>query len=378
MTERLPMVAPQIRGLNYKYPLGRGGFADVFLYQQAVPNREVAVKVFVTKFEPRSPSAISFIHESDNLARLASHPNIVSIFEAAVTQDGNPYISMEYCPNSIGKNWRTNHFSLESVLDVGVQIASALETVHRNNLVHRDIKPSNLLLNSFGIPVLSDFGIASSLTGGNDQIALSLPWAAPEVVSGQSAGSVASDIFSLGATLYSLLAGRTPFESEDSRKNDNESLKARILRTVYTPIPRGGIPRIIDNFLAKTMSRDARLRFQSMQEFAMAINELQTALQFPATRLTLAAVFEDKREKYPCGHPMLANLDEGVEVQIPNTRNKKSDTTIAIDTCPVCWAAPEQKIVKRKFKVGPLAIGLIALAVIGFVVAALLISVQGS
>lgn len=96
MSNRLPLVPPDISGLSYLSPLGRGGFADVFLYRQSVPSREVAVKIFLRKFEAKSPSAISFIAEANNLAKLGGHPNIVNIFEANISRNGNPYISMEY------------------------------------------------------------------------------------------------------------------------------------------------------------------------------------------------------------------------------------------------------------------------------------------
>lgn len=386
MANRLPLVPPDISGLSYLSPLGRGGFADVFLYRQSVPSREVAVKIFLKKFQANSPSAISFIAEANNLAKLGGHPNIVNIFEANISRDGNPYISMEYCPTSLGKNWRTNPMSLENVLDIGVQIASALETVHRSNLIHRDIKPSNILVNSFGTPVLSDFGIAGdmSVADTTDQVAMSLPWSAPEVVSMQTLGSVSSDIFSLGATLYSLLAGRTPFESDDPKLNDNEKLKARILKGIYTPIPRAGIPRMVEELLNKSMYRDPSQRYGSMQEFAMAINEIQANLQFQVTRLSIApsnrAVAEDNLPKYPCGHTRvdLSGLNVGVYVEpVGGGRKKKNQEVQNIDECPICAKADAFVPQKKKFKFGPLFWIIAGAAVLGYLLTYLLVSSPG-
>lgn len=386
MANRLPLLPPDISGLSYLSPLGRGGFADVFLYRQSVPSREVAVKIFLKKFQVNSPSAISFIAEANNLAKLGGHPNIVNIFEANISRDGNPYISMEYCPTSLGKNWRTNPLSLEAVLDIGVQIASALETVHRSNLIHRDIKPSNILVNNFGTPVLSDFGIAGEMNVADttDQVAMSLPWSAPEVVAMQTLGSVSSDVFSLGATLYSLLAGRTPFEADDAKQNDNEKLKARILKGIYTPIPRAGIPRIVEELLNKAMYRDPTSRFGSMQEFAMAINELQASLQFQVTRLSIAPSSKNKIEdnipKYICGHAKVdvSGLNVGVYVEpVGGGRKKKNDETANPDECPICAKADAFVPQKKKFKLGPLFWFIAGAALLGYLLATFFVSTPG-
>ena len=385
MVDRLPMTPPDIPGLNYLSPLGRGGFADVFLYSQSVPNRRVAVKIFLKKFDSKSPSAISFIAEANNLGNLGGHANIVNIFEANISRDGNPYISMEYCPTSLGKDWRTNPLGLERVLDIGVQIACALETVHKSNLIHRDIKPSNILINSFNVPVLSDFGIAGEINVADtsDQIAMSLPWSAPEVVSLQTLGSVHSDVFSLGATLYSLLAGRTPFESDDAKQNENEKLKSRIIKATYTPIPKGGIPKIVESVLSKAMQRDPIHRFASMQEFAMALNDVQMAMQFQVTRLTFptadSQASTDIVEKYPCGHPKVdtSGLREGVYVETGTTRRRNQEVTLDPDKCPICATTETFKPAKKKFKLGLLFWVLTGTAVFGFVATYVFLSISG-
>lgn len=276
--------------------------------------------------------------------------------------------------------------SLESVLDIGVQIASALETVHRSNLIHRDIKPSNILVNSFGTPVLSDFGIAGDMNVADtsDQVAMSLPWSAPEVVSMQTLGSVASDIFSLGATLYSLLAGRTPFESDDAKQNDNEKLKARILKGIYTPIPRAGIPRMVEELLNKAMYKDPSQRFGSMQEFAMALNEVQASLQFQVTRLSIAAstrtAVDDNLPKYPCGHSRVdtSGLNIGVYVEpVGGGRKKKNQEVQNVDECPICAKADAFVPQKKKFKLGPLFWIIAGAAVLGYLLTYLLVSSPG-
>ena len=384
MASRLPIMPPEIPGLSYIAPLGRGGFADVFLYKQSMPSREVAVKVFVKKFQANSSSALSFLSEANNLAKLGSHPNIVNIWDANISREGNSFISMEYCPTSLGKDWRQAPLALSEVLDVGVQIACALETVHRSGLLHRDIKPSNILINAFGTPVLSDFGIAGEISGADttDQIAMSLPWSAPEVVNMQTLGTVASDVWSLGATLYSLLAGRTPFEVENPKLNENEKLKSRIIKAIYTPIARGGMPIIVEEVLNKAMSRNPNDRYGSMHEFAMALNEVQAALQFMVTRLSISArpiEADATAEKYPCGHPKIstAGLDVGVFVKPTSTRRRASAIEVDPDVCPRCAQAGSFKAAKKGFKVSPLVLIIGGAVVLGFTVTIFILQSSG-
>jgi serine/threonine protein kinase len=214
-----------------------------------------------------------------------------------------------------------------------------------------------------------------------DEIAMSLPWSAPEVVSMQTLGTRASDVFSLGATLYSLLAGRTPFESEDSRQNAPDKLRARIIKCIYTPIPGGGVPRIVEELLNKAMFRDPNYRFANMQEFAMALNEVQASLQFQATRLTISPKTikreNETQEKYPCGHPKVSTDGiGGVVVDIPGSRNNGREGQIDPDKCPICTATPPVQS-KPKFKPSPLFWILSGAGVLGFVLGYILLSSSG-
>lgn len=384
MSNRLPILPPEITGLNYIAPLGRGGFADVFLYKQNMPNREVAVKVFLKKFQSGSASAAAFLAEANNLAKLGAHPNIVNIWDANISREGNSYISMEYCPGSLGKDWRNKPVALGEVLDIGVQIACALETVHRAGLLHRDIKPSNILINAFGTPVLSDFGIAGEIAAAetSDQIAMSLPWSAPEVVNMQTLGTVASDIWSLGATLYSLIAGRTPFEVDSPKQNESDRLKARIIKAIYTPISRGGVPIIVEEVLNKSMARNPNDRYGSMQEFAMALNEVQAALQFMVTRLSIPVKplgVEDSLEKYPCGHPKITTegIDVGVYVE-PKVKRRGSQTqTLSPDECPICSSGTTFVPQKKALKISPLALVVGGAVVLGFAITLIILKASG-
>ncbi|MFT4137112.1 serine/threonine-protein kinase [Microbacterium sp.] len=286
MGSRPSVVAPVLAGLDYVRPLGSGGFADVFLYEQDMPRRSVAVKVMPSA-APDPELLRMFNAEADVLAHLSAHPAIVTVYQAGISADGRPYIVMEYCPGSFAQRYRIERIPVEEVLAIAVRLAGALESAHRAGLVHRDIKPSNVLVTSFGSAVLADFGIASSLSrqAGSDLLAMSVPWSAPEVVSEHTAGTVASEVWSLGATVYSLLAGRSPFERRERGQNTRDQLVRRITRGRYVPIPRADVPESLQQVLARAMSRDPGSRYRTSAEFGEAIRDVQRSEGLPATPL---------------------------------------------------------------------------------------------
>ena len=288
MTARLPSAPPILPGLAYIRPLGSGGFADVFLYEQDMPRRNVAVKVLPS--DVRDPELRRmFNSEADVLAHLSAHPSIVTVYQASISADGRPYIVMEYCPGSLAQRYRVERIPVEEVLATGVRMASALESAHRAGLIHRDVKPSNILITTFGTPVLADFGISASLqrktTG--EVLAMSIPWSAPEVVAEQTSGTVASEVWSLGATVYSLLAGHSPFERRERGQNTKDLLRRRIARATYVEIPRADVPAELQTVLATAMSRDPSRRYESARALGEALREVQAGLGLSPTPLEI-------------------------------------------------------------------------------------------
>lgn len=288
MAKRLPSVPPVISGFTSIRPLGTGGFSDVFLYEQDFPKREVAVKVMLDA-SGDSDQLKMFATEADALARLSSHPAILSVFQASRATDGRPYLVMEYCPDSYATAYREYLLSVGEVLDVSVRMAGALETVHRAGILHRDIKPSNILRTPTGSPVLSDFGVASArfFNIDDDRVAMSVPWAAPEIITEQTAGSTASDIWSLGATVYSLLAGHSPFEREGAGENSVEKLQGRIRRAKYAPIGRDDVPDELEAVLARAMSHDPASRQSTAEIFGQQLQAVQRQLGLAVTELEI-------------------------------------------------------------------------------------------
>ena len=289
MGRRLPSAPPVLSGYTYVRPLGTGGFADVFLFEQNMPRRSVAVKVLLQDIVDDDVLR-SFNAEADVMARLSSHPSILTVYNASISADGRPYLVMEFCPGSYSARERAKPLPVATALSVGVRIACALETAHRSKVLHRDIKPSNILTTTFGGPVLGDFGIAASLAGGaqSELFAMSLPWSAPEVVDERTTGTVATEVWSFGATLYSLLADRGPFELPAGANGTRAQLKQRINRAKYTSIGRADVPASLEDVLARMMSRDPASRQSSLLECAHDLQRVQRDLGLPLTALEVA------------------------------------------------------------------------------------------
>lgn len=282
--KRAPSAPPELPGYDYLSLLGSGGFADVFLYQQLLPSRKVAVKVLL-------PDAVNrelienFRHEANVMAQLSTHPSIVTIYGAAVAPDGRPYLEMEYCPRpNLGVRYRRDRFSVPEVLTLGVQIAGAVETAHRAGILHRDIKPANILVTAYNRPALTDFGIATSAGGVDDASGMSIPWSPPEAFLERPGSSPASDVFSLAATLFTLLAGRTPFELPGG-SNTSVDLIDRIQRGDLAPLARHDVPQRLEAVLASAMDPEPSRRHQSAMAFGRALQQVEAEMALPVTPL---------------------------------------------------------------------------------------------
>ena len=281
MPQRLPSQPPALPGFELVTILGRGGFADVFLFEQALPRRHVAVKVMLADLVSDLERAM-FRNEVDVMGRLSAHPNIVTVYSASVSDDGRPYLVMELCSTDIAQRYRDDPFSAEEVLEIGIQIGSALVAVHRADMLHRDIKPGNIMTTAYGVPVLSDFGIAAGHGEDDTPLAgISVPWAAPEVLAEESNGSVAADVFSFGATLFSLLAGRSPAEMPE-RSNRPEELSERIRSATLQRLP-AGVPDALARIIERSLQHRPASRFSSMEEMLEQLREAQRELGYAPT-----------------------------------------------------------------------------------------------
>ncbi|PPF46050.1 serine/threonine protein kinase [Pseudoclavibacter sp. AY1F1] len=294
---RSPAEPPEIPGYVYRKHLGSGGFSDVFLYEQQFPRRLVAVKVLLGGDDLGETSRQAFIGEANLMAQMSSHPYIVTIFQADVAGDGRPYFVMEFASGlSLSERYKREKIPVEEVLRTGVRISSAVATAHAVGILHRDVKPANILTNDFGWPALTDFGISSAV---DDELAdagelveaapaggggLSVPWSPPEMFEDEPRPDVRSEVFSLGATVFSLVAGHTPFE-RPGQKNTTLDLISRIERGAISPIDRGDVPRSLVSVLHKAMARNPAHRYQSAVEFAYALQRVELELNYAPTAI---------------------------------------------------------------------------------------------
>ena len=289
MARRLPSSPPVLPGFSAVHVLGSGGFADVFLYEQNMPRRQVAVKVMLSEVVNDTVRRM-FQAEANLMAQLSSHPSILTVYQASVSADGRPYLVMELCSSSLSERYRRDRIPVAEVLRVGVSIGSAVETAHRAGVLHRDIKPSNILTTAYGHPVLSDFGIASTLSEGDPQdvVGMSVPWSAPEVLLDETAGTVESEVWSLAATVYSLLAGRSPFEILGSDKNGASDLIGRIDRAKLVPTGRSDVPPSLERVLARAMSRRPDHRQSSVLELLRELQQVESEIGVGQTPIEVA------------------------------------------------------------------------------------------
>jgi tRNA A-37 threonylcarbamoyl transferase component Bud32 len=208
------VTAPDIPGHRVSGVLGAGGFATVYRCWQLAVGREVAVKldnrVLFTERDRRR-----FIREVTAAGRLSGHPHVIDVYDAGTLGDGRPFLVMELCPaGSLNDALRRNGpMPVAQVRDIGIRLADALAAAHASGVLHRDIKPANILVNRFGMVGLADFGLASIVSAHGDQTAsreaLTPAFSSPETFRGEEP-TVLADVYSLAATLYTLLSGRPP------------------------------------------------------------------------------------------------------------------------------------------------------------------------
>ena len=288
MQRRLPSTPPNLPGFSYLRVLGSGGFADVFLYQQDLPRRQVAVKVLLAEVV-NDQVRQSFQAEANLMASLSSHPSILTVFQAGVSADGRPYLVMEQCSPALSQRYRTEPLGVPEVLQVGITIANAVQAAHQAGMLHRDLKPSNILVTRYGHAVLGDFGIAATVSDARtvEAIGLSIPWSAPEVLLDEVSGSVASEVWSLGATLYSFLAGHSPFEIPGA-ENSSAQLISRINKARVLALNRADVPSRLELILQRTMSRRPESRQGSVLELIRELQSVEAELGLLPTRLEVA------------------------------------------------------------------------------------------
>ncbi|QEP06516.1 serine/threonine-protein kinase [Glutamicibacter sp. ZJUTW] len=326
--KRAPAPAPQIPGFAYVKPLGTGGFSDVYLYEQHRPNRKVAVKVLLADVSDEEARQ-RFEAEANLMAQLSTHPYIVTIYQAEITDDGRSYLAMEYCSRpSLDARYRRGVLSIDETLTLAIQLCSAVHTAHLAGIVHRDIKPGNVLTTDYNRPALTDFGISGTI--GSHTAGLSVPWSAPEAFSGDTPPGVRMDVYSLGATIYTVLAGHSPFV-RPGQDNAQPVLIERICNSPLKPLERLDVPESLNQALSVVMAKNPASRFGSAAEFARSLQRIQIELGFSVTPFE---VIEEPAEA--------AEEEDGESTRVRNVISI-SDVQRPLPSAPMISSVPGQQ-----------------------------------
>ena len=259
--------------------IDQGGFAVVYRALDTRFDRTVALKILRSDILDERRLR-RFSAECLAIGRVSSHPNIVTVYDAGTTAGHRPWLAMEYCSGGslAHKVARTGPLPVTEVISIGARLCDALAAAHGAGILHRDVKPANVLLTSYGEPALADFGIASvridddpALAMATETGAYTVVHAAPEILGGK-AGTAAADIYSLGSTLYTLLAGQAPFAAEASA--GLAPLVTRILRNDVPVIARHGVPPELEALLRTAMAARPQDRPASAAELGARLAAL--------------------------------------------------------------------------------------------------------
>jgi eukaryotic-like serine/threonine-protein kinase len=273
--------------------LGAGGMGEVYLAEDMKLGRKIAIKILSEEFTTNKDRLHRFEQEASAASNL-NHPNILTIHEMGV-DEGRHYIATEFIDGvTLRRKMAASHLETHTILDIAVQVASALEEAHAAGIVHRDIKPDNIMVRRNGYVKVLDFGLAK-LTETVDRspadgeaatrvlvhtdagvVMGTSHYMSPEQARGKPVDA-RSDIWSLGVVIYELIAGRTPFEGETST-----DVIVAITQKEPPPLARFApdVPAELDWIVMKALRKDRDERYQTIKELITDLKRLKQRLEF--------------------------------------------------------------------------------------------------
>ena len=246
--------------------IGEGGMANVYLANDTILDRKVAIKVLRGDLSQDDKFIRRFQREALSVSNL-SHPNIVEVYDVG-EEDGNHYIVMEYIEGKTLKQLlkKRESLTLTEVIDIMTQLSDGISHAHESYIIHRDIKPQNIMIEDDGRIKITDFGIAMALNATQltqtNSVMGSVHYLPPEQASGKSA-TVKSDIYSLGILMYELLTGNVPFKGDNAVEIALKHMKDKI-PSIRKQDP--SIPQSVENIILKATAKNPRNRYDSAKE----------------------------------------------------------------------------------------------------------------
>ena len=264
-------------GVELIEEIGRGGFAKVWRGRQLAVERDVAVKIDDRVLDDPA-NRRRFVREATAVSRISGHPHVVSLIDVGVTRDNRPYLVMELCTNGSLSSYLAQHGPMTpaEAIEVGLAVTSALAAAHEAGILHRDIKPGNILIDAWGTPRLSDFGLAALPQPGQDPSvsldALTPAYASPEAFS-FSSPTPQSDVFSMGATLHAMICGASPRRSVDGSPVPID----QVLASLHAELPDPGVPgsEALMRVIRTATAYDAAQRHPTARELHEALRAIR-------------------------------------------------------------------------------------------------------
>ncbi|KGX93215.1 serine/threonine protein kinase [Pontibacillus halophilus JSM 076056 = DSM 19796] len=255
--------------------IGGGGMANVYLANDTILNRQVAIKVLRLEYA-NDDEFIARFHREAHSATSLSHPNIVNIFDVG-EEEQIYFMAMEYVEGMTLKKYIQTHgpLDVEEAISITKQLTSAISFAHDNGIIHRDIKPQNILIDEYQHVKVTDFGIATALSATSltqtNSVLGSVHYLSPEQARGGMA-TKKSDIYSIGIVLFEMLTGRLPFSGQSA-----VSIALKHLQSETPSIKRwnNDLPQSVENIVLKATAKDRFHRYQDVHEM---MDDLETVL----------------------------------------------------------------------------------------------------
>lgn len=325
--------------INNRYEIvksiGEGGMANVYLANDKILDRKVAIKVLRGDLSSDDKFIRRFQREALSVSNL-SHPNIVEVYDVG-EEDGEYYIVMEYIEGKTLKQLlkKRESLTLTEVIDIMTQLTDGISHAHESYIIHRDIKPQNIMIQDDGRIKITDFGIAMALNATQltqtNSVMGSVHYLPPEQASGKGA-TVKSDIYSMGILMYELLTGTVPFKGDNAVEIALKHMKDKI-PSIRKQDP--SIPQSVENILLKATAKNPRNRYDTAKEMHEDLlnclkeehaNDKKIVFEYPEndiddnTPITPTTKPKKKIEK-----PKEEEIDEDTEELITEIKNDSSE-----------------------------------------------------